>query len=298
MFDKICSYKNLSFCVLCLLMNILSTFSQASLPSPSPAGGNYLTLDGKDDYAILISKLLFKEGTDEYTVEAWIYPTSPPDMNAEGTILRQQLNFFTINYNNPNYQSVKEQVKWGKDELLLVMYARVHGGGGGASTGYYPIILSLNKWHHIGFQANHGQIVFFWDNSINSADNWLTLIEHDTKEIYPQDFVLGGYGERVNTGREILDSFAGYIDEVRISKVARYDPRNAYSAPKGKFDSDDDTVALWHFDERNRATTFRDSSHNKYNLIGKNDAITKGPLAVDTNGKLTTSWASIKIERE
>lgn len=95
---------------------------------------------------------------------------------------------------------------------------------------------------------------------------------------------MGGYGERVNNGSEILDSFAGYIDEVRISKVARYDPRNAYSAPKGKFDSDDDTVALWHFDERNRATTFRDSSHNKYNLIGKNDAITKGPLAVDTNG--------------
>jgi hypothetical protein len=45
---------------------------------------------------------------------------------------------------------------------------------------------------------------------------------------------------------EIQAAFAGVIDEVRISKIVRYDKD---FIPAGRFEPDKDTVALYHFDE-------------------------------------------------
>jgi MYXO-CTERM domain-containing protein len=54
------------------------------------------------------------------------------------------------------------------------------------------------------------------------------------------------------------EQFTGTIDEVRISKAARY---SANFSPAGAFTSDADTVALWHFDEGAGQTT-ADASGN------------------------------------
>lgn len=58
-------------------------------------------------------------------------------------------------------------------------------------------------------------------------------------------------GGRTVIGYGIYNSapFYGLIDEVRISKVARY--INEFSRPNGPFGADTDTVGLWHFDEGN-----------------------------------------------
>lgn len=58
------------------------------------------------------------------------------------------------------------------------------------------------------------------------------------------------FGGVLHIGRNVLaDEFAwgGLIDEVRISRVARYSQANF--VPAVRVESDSDTIALWHFDE-------------------------------------------------
>ena len=56
-----------------------------------------------------------------------------------------------------------------------------------------------------------------------------------------------------------------YIDELRISRVVRYDV-GAYNTPIGAFTSDNDTLGLYHFDE-NSTERYDDASPHKIPLI-------------------------------
>src|SRR6185295_13691906 len=71
-------------------------------------------------------------------------------------------------------------------------------------------------------------------------------------------FMIGGDGKRMDGG--IRWPFSGTIDEVRISKVARY-PHN-FTAPS-RFEPDKDTLALYHFDE-GTGDVLKDSSGNNH----------------------------------
>jgi hypothetical protein len=306
MFDKICSYKNLSFFVLCFLMNILSTFAQAGLPELSPAGGNYLVIDGKDDYAFLDFdkvNVLIKKGTSKFTVEAWIYPISVPE-NEVSVVLSQQVCFQLVNYNNPDYQETKKNMKehnidWKKDDFLLMMWAYEYvadAPNAFFSTGFWPMTISPNKWHHIAFQAQDGESIRICDNFSYTVPQGLT-IQHDLSTLAfeeQKDFVLGGYGHTIISQQPAYrwGSFTGYIDEVRISDIPRYDVKGEL-IPKWKFTPDANTIALWHFDEPYTAKKFRDSSINGYDLTGMND-VKVGPFAVDEHNKLTTTWGRIR----
>ena len=97
-----------------------------ALPPPSPAGGNYLILDGKDDYAELNFNsfgILLPKGTDEFTVELWVYPTIPPDFNITASILNQQVMIDVVSNDHPGYQFVKKSITWKKGDLLLIARA-------------------------------------------------------------------------------------------------------------------------------------------------------------------------------
>ena len=53
----------------CLILLALIPLSAKAFPPASPAGGNYLVLDGVDDYAVLDFKthgVLFPKDTDEF----------------------------------------------------------------------------------------------------------------------------------------------------------------------------------------------------------------------------------------
>ena len=56
-----------------------------------------------------------------------------------------------------------------------------------------------------------------------------------------------------------------YIDELRISRVVRYDV-GAYDPPVGAFTSDDDTLGLYHFDG-DSTERYEDASTHKIPLI-------------------------------
>ncbi len=302
-------YNKTFFLMLCFIL--LSISVQADLPEPSPAGGNYLALDGKDDYAVLDYDkfgVLLEKGTKEFTVEAWVYPVSVPEKESS-VVLSQQVVFQLVNYDNPDYQETKQNMKehgidWKKDDFLLMLWAYEYVADAPNSfftTGFWPITISPNKWHHIVFQAQDGRFIRIYNNFSHTVPQGMT-IQHDLSKLAfeeTRDFVLGGYGHPIISQQPAYKwgSFTGYIDEVRISDIPRYDVKGDL-IPKGRFVSDRNTVALWHFDESIGIDTFKDSSGSKYHLTGMNGASVRGAFAVDGNGKLTTTWSAIKIDSD
>lgn len=259
-----------------------------------------MVLDGVNDYAALDFKtfgILLPKGTDEFTVEAWVYPTVEPKKNMTATILSQQVCMRVVSDKHEGYQRIKKNIDWRKGDLLLVTYAHVAGWGGGAVTPFMPITLAPNQWHHIAFQAKRKETITIV-NDLSKTLPQGTTIGHDLSKFWrPKDFTLGGFGEKIevpNVGNFFWGSFTGYIDEVRISTVARYDVSKNAFMPNKKFKNDGKTVALWHFDESGGLRRFADASDNAYHLIGKGGAKTGTPLAVEAQGKLATTWGHLK----
>ncbi len=283
-----------------LFFMTLIQLSSKAFPPPSPAGGNYLVLDGIDDHAVLDFEafgILLPEGTDEFTVEAWVYPTTPPAKNITATILSQQVRMTVVSDKNEGYQHLKESIDWQKGDLLLIANAHVAGWGGGAITPFMPVTLASNQWHHIAYQVK-------WEETVTIVNDLArilpqgTTIGHDLSKFWrPKDFTLGGFGEKIelpNAPNRFWGAFTGYIDEVRISTVARYDVRKNAFMPNEKFKNDRETVALWHFDEPSGSRRFSDASDNAYHLIGNGGAKTGIPLAVKPAGKIATLWGQLK----
>ncbi len=74
---------------------------------------------------------------------------------------------------------------------------------------------------------------------------------------------------------QIGTTFAGYIDELRVSKSARY--TSSFTAPTHRFRPDEDTAVLIHFDEKHGATVAKDvhAEPNEYNFARDTGEITR-----------------------
>ena len=275
----------------CLFVFVLIPLSAKAFPPASPAGGNYLILDGKDDYAVLDFKtfgVLLPKGTDEFTIEAWVYPTTLPDMDTHAMILSQQVRM-NVMVAADGWMNIK------KRDLVLAIQAYTDRGRGDVTTPYRPVALPLNQWHHIAYQAKGKETATIVNDFVYILPQETTLAHDLTEFEYPKDFTLGGFGEKVEFHIDhFWGSFAGYIDEVRISRVARYKVGKKGFTPRKKFKDDAKTVALWHFDELSGTQKFSDASGNARHLVGKNGARTGIPLAVEPQGKLTMIWGRLK----
>ena len=281
----------------CLFLLAFIPLSAKAFPPASPAGGNYLVLDGVDDYAVLDFEtfgVLLPKGTDEFTVEAWVYPTTPPDGNVYAMILSQQVEM-SVASDNGERENIKQRIDWQVGDLFLFIQGHITVGGKPATTGFRPVALSPNQWNHIAYQSKEKETATIVNDVAEILPRKTTLAHDLVGFEHPKDFVLGGYGEKI----EIFDdffwgSFAGYIDEVRISTVARYDVSKDGFTPRNKFKKDKETIALWHFDEPGGTQEFSDASGHAHHLVGEGGARTGIPLAVEPHGKLTTTWGRLK----
>ena len=271
----------------CLFLLVLMPMRAEALPPPSPAGGNYLVLDGVDDHAILDLKpfalletfgLLLPQGTDEWTFEAWIYPTTLPK-KIDAIILSQQARMYFRNL-GPE----------GGFRLMGGAYLDHPVRPGAMAFGM--VKLSPNQWNHVAFQGGKGKKTAVIANDfarISRGEKGITLANDLSHVEHPRDFTIGGFGEKIQSrihGDHVWGHFAGYIDEVRISKVTRYNIANDHFTPpkkREKFKNDAKTVALWHFDEPSGAQKFLDASGNAYHLVGKNGAKTDGAPVVEAH---------------
>jgi len=124
-------------------------------------------------------------------------------------------------------------------------------------------------WHHVAAtrEGNSGALSLWVDGRLDGSSD-----RGPTGDIsYPDDGVPGDYcdGPCVDSdpflvfGAEKHDAgprypaFSGWLDEVRISTVVRYEAE--FERPTTPFEPDDVTVGLWHFDE-GRGDIVRDGS--------------------------------------
>ena len=289
----------------CLSLFILLPLNAKAFPPASPAGGNYLVLDGDDDHAVLDFETFGRplpNGTEEFTVEAWVYPTTPPDnKNTYSTILHQQVSMIIVSGEfQPGLNNLANalNIEPPKGDLILLMNAYIDGKLGLRLPFLIP--LAPNQWHHIAYQSNGDQTTMIVNDFV-----WIRPLgdplghDLDPRALLPKDFMLGGFGKIIEVpgrppAKEFWGSFTGYIDEVRISTEARYDVDKKGFMPDDKFKNDAKTAALWHFDEPSGTREFSDASGNAYHLEGKNGARTSIPLAVEAEGKLAITWGRLK----
>ncbi len=278
----------------CLFLFVLIPLSAEAIPPSSPAGGNYLVLDGVDDHAVLDFEtfgLLLPKGTDEWTFEAWIYPTTPPDQHIHAVVLSQQVKMNIVNHPHDRFLKLSGEAYFdvgGEDapNAIIVLPIRALG---------MIVEFPPNQWHHIVFQTEEKQTTLIVNELVRVLRQGITIAPDISPARHPQNFTIGGFGEEIEFWNgNFWGHFAGYIDEVRISKVARYNITKRGFTPQKKFKNDAKTVALWHFDEARGTREFSDTSGNAYHLVGKNGAETDGKLAVEAEGKLATIWGRLK----
>ena len=288
----------------CLFLLVFMPMRTEAMPPPSPAGGNYLVLDGVDDHAILDFEtfgLLIPEGTDAFTFEAWIYPT-PLNKDIHAMVLSQQVMMDIVSYDHEEFRGLRVLLNMSKKDFTIRFSAHLARDVGHTIMSPAPLKLPANQWSHIVFQGGKGQKTTVIVNDftrISGGGQGITLA-HDADKItkfggHPQDFTLGGCDTKIPFHkRHSWGYFAGYIDEVRISKVVRYSTAKRGFTPQKKFKNDAKTIALWHFDEPRGTREFSDTSGNAYHLLGKNGAMTDGTLAVEAEGKLAITWGQLK----
>lgn len=251
-------------CIFFALLASLVVFAPQALTQnqPSPAGGGWLEFPKKDSFveaedANSLGASFFKEGV---TIEAWLYL---PDVegNWDRLVIASKPGCYLLSL-NPNGVDV-----WAQMAVNVATGFRLP----------YREYIKLGEWHYVAAQMPTGkpgdislfidgsQVMFFAREPILLAESKLPFVIGKS---------ISGFLLNPHTWISGDSPFYGFIDEVRLSDVLRYE-RN-FPVPKGQLVADVHTVALWHFNESEGTTLFGDSSGNGNTLIGRNGAKTIG----------------------
>jgi hypothetical protein len=106
---------------------------------------------------------------------------------------------------------------------------------------------TTNTWYHLAI-VRSGSTTTAYLNGVSKGTTTHTATIFSTNK----KIIIGALSE---TGG---DSMLGYIDEVRISNIARY--TSNFTPPSAEFNNDANTLFLMHFNGTNGSTTFTDDN--------------------------------------
>jgi hypothetical protein len=168
----------------------------------SKFGGASIAFDGTGDSVLCPANSAFDFGTDNLTIEAFIYPTATGTRNlwSQRSTTSNGISFRFAN---------------GK---LNFFYDNVGSGNlNGATT------LDLNSWSHVAL-TREGNVFKLWLNGTLDGTSG-TITAAVTSNITPR---IGA------NAADNLEAFSGYIDEFRVTKgVARY--TSTFTPPTAAF---------------------------------------------------------------
>jgi hypothetical protein len=189
--------------------------------------------------------------TADFTIEAWIYPTSTLSFLQSESIVsfgNSTSDFMTLALFSGNNSPVFSiDVNGTEDDIITNKK------------------VTIDTWHQIAVVSSGGTATLYLDGvSIGST----------TLDNTPS--ALGGGAGTADDwlGKSEFSSdptFSGYMDEFRISDVARYLAN--YTPPSSPFTPDASTVALYHFDDGSGQTITDASGNGNNGVLGATSAV-------------------------
>ena len=201
-------------------------------------GTSSLLLDGTGD-VVRLDNLADSIGTGDFTIEMWARPnTLPSNLSA----------MFTWNH----------EYDWNEDPdgtvvPGFVISQNVFHYGTSTNSGTYSSGMSTGTWTHVALVRNSGTIKIYYDGvekaSVSNTSNYTI------GSIKP---AIGVFDRYIHTSPPLGGRFLwdGWIDELRISTIARY--TSGFTPPTSAFTNDTDTLILYHFNGTDGSTTFTD----------------------------------------
>ncbi len=201
-----------------------------------PGAENHaLEFDGIDDYVKI--RTLEYDGSHPLTIEAW---AEPQWTEGHGTLIYTSAMHISL-------LSVDET----RDGLIWQVYHSLPNATGGARR--FPpgsVVSQCNGMRvHVAAVYDGTRVRLFLDGVIASE------AQGDPFSIISREYMFSQLGM---TFEGPSSCFQGSLDEVRISNIARY---TEDFTPEERFEPDEHTLALYHFDEGEGETLF-DSSGN------------------------------------
>lgn len=209
-----------------------------------------LSFDGVDDLVSVPDQVTL-DGLAPLTVEAWVYPESYP---GEVQIVSHHDHGAHTGY------------------VLLIfsgseMQFRYQFDGQNHPSGFTPVV--AQQWHHVAATYDSGTVRLFVDGQMKHEGTIAQGVADDCDA--PLAIGRAAYEDSFH--------FHGIIDEVRISRVARYE--ESFVPAKAPFAPDADTVALYHFDEDGGQVAADATGAHDGSLGATNQAAADDPERVD-----------------
>lgn len=222
------------------ISNIITGYGNAQhSTAQSKFGSSSALFDGTDDYlSIPDSDNWNLTTTNAWTFECWIYPTT---LSVWQFVAGQQTS--------------GTQNGW---SISISPTAQINFADKASSSNVYSTTASglvINTWQHISIVRNSTTLKMY----VNGVEKYSNS-SYTTSGLTSSDPLLIGSGRGIDNSLYLssLVSFNGYIDELRISKTARYTA--AFTPSATAFVNDSDTLLLCHFTGLNASTTFIDDN--------------------------------------
>lgn len=111
--------------------------------------------------------------------------------------------------------------------------------------------LADSLWHHVAvIRRSSGEMKVFVDGALEGSGTGPVgdiTYRDDRSTSWTNDPFLVIGAEKNDLDNALYPSYSGWLDEIRLSNVDRYDSN--FSLPTARFSTDSNTVALYHLDE-------------------------------------------------
>ena len=209
-------------------------------------GTSSLLLDGNGDYLTVTNAHDLNFQKNDFTIEAWVYFDALSTSNRH-TLISNGVSSFTTGW-----------IKFAAADLGAAYYPQVTAydySSGGSPMMTSSTAVSNNTWYHIAWVRNGTNHYLYLDGT-QVASNTDSTARGINVNMNLSGTQIGRYGFDNGTppSATYMD---GYIDEMRISNVARYTA--AFTPSTTAFTPDGNTLFLSHFEGANASTTILDS---------------------------------------
>lgn len=230
----------------------LTPTNQAQISTAeSKFGGASARFDGSGDYVTMTATSDVIFGTGDFTWEFWFRTVSKPTSgNGRFPVMLKNNGAGTFAAGQGWIGVYDRHQSTGNSSFLTVWnpiyYYTISANPLLRSTS----TISNNTWYHVAIVRASGTFKMFFNGNLEASTTATINIENPGTT---QRDMRIGMGDVIND-----NSYNGYIDELRVSNIARYSAN--FTPQTAAFTNDNNTLLLMHADGANGSTTFTDDN--------------------------------------